>query len=362
MAVDTDDGVERNVFWRAVHRVDTSRVVRAFVRYLLVRGNLSAGGVTISALVSLTAGMTILVNVFRSTLGRQPELFDAVIGAINTAFPGLVDDGSNGGIIEPDRLVLERSLTLATIISVPILVWTATNVLTGLRNSIRSMFGLTGAPMRPVRGKLWDAAGVLMLATAVLLSSVLLSASTGAAQVALDAVGASGDTTRFLLRTAAVLAAFVVDAVVFYVLFRVAAKVRMPHPDWWQGALLGAAGWGVLRLVGTSLIGRWDNPIVASFAVLATLIIWLNLGIRWCLFTAAWTANPPHTNLPVVPKEVHDRETPNYVTQTAPHTLEWPHHEVTGTLIPHEVTRDGAPVEGSSPAARTEPGPAASDT
>ena len=53
------------------------------------------------------------------------------------------------------------------------------------------------------------------------------------------------------------------------------------------------------------------------------------------LFTAAWTANPPHTNLPVVPTEVHARETPNYVTQTAPHTLAWPHHEVTGTLIPH---------------------------
>ncbi|ANS77763.1 putative integral membrane protein [Serinicoccus hydrothermalis] len=329
-----DDGAQRNLFWHAIHRVDTSRPVRAFVRYLLVRGNLSAGGVTISALVSLVALVTILTNGFRVVLGRQPELFDRVVMAINTAFPGLVDDGVNGGIIDPDRLLLERSLTFATIISVPVLVWTATNVLTGLRNSIRSMFGLTGAPMRPIRGKLWDGAGVLMLATAVLVSSLLLSATTGAAHLALDAVGASGDTTRFLLRSAAVLAAFVVDAITFYVLFRVAAKVRIPSPDWWKGALLGAAGWGLLRLAGTSLIGRWDNPIIASFAVLATLIIWLNLGLRWCLYTAAWTANPPHTNLPVEPRAVHDRETPNYVTQTVPETLDWPHHEVTGTLIP----------------------------
>lgn len=320
---------------RGIRRFDTSRGFRAFIRYLLVRGNLSAGGVTISALVSLTAGLTILVNGFRATLGRQPELFDRVIMAINTAFPGLVDDGSNSGIIDPDRLLLERSLTWATIISVPVLIWTATNVMTGLRNSIRSMFGLTGAPLRPVRGKLWDAVGVLLLAGAVLLSSVLVSGSTRVARTVLGMTEISNDTSLLLIRSAAVLVAFVVDAVVFYLLFRVAAKVRIPLADRWKGALLGAAGWGVLRLVGTQLVGGWDNPLIASFAVLATLIVWINLGLRWVLYTAAWTANPPHTKLPVVPGEVHERETPNYVTQSAPHTLAWPHHEVTGTLIPH---------------------------
>ena len=332
---DQADEVERNVFWRAVHRVDTSRPVRAFVRYLLVRGNLSAGGVTISALVSLTALVTIMVNGFRATLGRQPELFDRVIEAINTAFPGLIDDGSNGGIIDPERLVLERSLTLATLISVPVLLWTATNVMTGLRNSIRSMFGLTGAPLRPIRGKGWDAVGVLLLSLAVLVSSLLLSGSTGLTRSLLEELNVSGGLSVLFIRIAAVMAAFVVDAVVFYLLFRVAAKVRMPSPDALKGALLGATGWGLLRLAGTQVIGSWDNPLFASFAVLATLLVWLNLGLRWVLFTAAWTANPPHTNLPVVPNEVHATETPNYVTQSAPHTLAWPHHEVTGTLIPH---------------------------
>ena len=335
MPQEQDDGVERNLFWRAVHRVDTSRPVRGFVRYLLVRGNLSAGGVTISALVSLVALVTILTNGFRATLGRQPELFDRVIQAINTAFPGLVDDGSNDGIIDPDRLILEQSLTLATIISIPVLLWTATNVMTGLRNSVRSMFGLTGAPLRPVRGKGWDALGVVLLSLAVLLSSLLLSGSTGLARSVIEELDINGGASVLLIRIAAVTAAFVVDAVVFYLLFRVAAKVRMPWRDALKGALLGATGWGLLRLAGTQVIGGWDNPLFASFAVLATLIVWINLGLRWVLFTAAWTANPPHTNLPVVPTEVHAKETPNYVTQSAPHTLGWPHHEVTGTLIPH---------------------------
>ena len=126
----------------------------------------------------------------------------------------------------------------------------------------------------------------------------------------------------------------VVDMLVFLLLFRVAAKVRIPQRDRWAAALLGAVGWGLLRLAGTSLIARWDNPLLASFAVLFTLIIWINLAVRWCLYVAAWSANPPQTHLPVPPREVHAGETPNYVTLSAPHTLSWPHHEVTGTLIP----------------------------
>ncbi|WP_083518797.1 YihY/virulence factor BrkB family protein [Serinicoccus chungangensis] len=360
MAKVQEDGVERNLFWRAIHRVDTSRPVRAFVRYLLVRGNLSAGGVTISALVSLIALMTIGVNGFRAVLGRQPELFDRVVRAINTAFPGLVDDGSNGGIVDPDLLVLERSLTLATLVSIPVLLWTATNVMTGLRNSIRSMFGLTGAPMRPFRGKGWDAVGILLLSLAVLLSSALLSGSNVLARAVLGELEVSRGTSGLLIRLAAVVAAFIVDAVVFYLLFRVTAKVRMPSPDWWKGALLGAAGWGLLRLAGTQVIGAWDNPVFASFAVLVTLIVWINLGLRWVMFTAAWTANPPHTNLPVVPTEVHARETPNYVTQTVPYTLDWPHHEVTGTLIPHngvsgDVTGADSPADRPGTQQREDP-------
>lgn len=341
---------------RLAAAVDTSRPVRAAVRYLLLRGTLSAGGVTISALISLTAATTILVNVFRAVLGRRPELFEWVVRAVNTGFPGLIDDGANNGLLDTDSLVLDSTLTWGTVVSVPVLLWTATNVMTGLRTSVRSMFGLSGAPLRPVTGKLWDAVGIALLATALVLSSALVAGSSGAVRETLELTGVGG-VSGVLVPVAAVAVAGVVDAAVFVLLFRVAAKVRVPWRDRWRGALLGAAGWGVLRVLGTGLIGRWDNPLLASFAVLVTLIIWINLAIRWCLYVAAWTANPPHTKLPVAPHEVHARETPNYVTVSAPHTLDWPHHEVTGTLIPDEgqdptpATQDGS---GDDP---TEPGP-----
>jgi membrane protein len=324
---------------RTLRAIDTSRPMRALMRYLLVRGNLSAGGVTISALVSLVAALTIAVNAFRAVLGQRPELRATLLETVNDGFPGLIDDGSTPGVIDPSTLLLDSSLTWATVVSIPVLWWTATNVMTGLRNSIRSMFGLTGAPIRPVRGKAWDTVGIVLLGVALVLSSLLATAATGSARVVLDLFGAEGSVVGVGVRVIAVLVAGAVDVAVFLLLFRVAAKVRIPWPDRIRGALLGAVGWGLLRLGGTSLIGAWDNALLASFAVLVTLLVWINLGVRWCLLTAAWTANPPHTRLPVVPAEVHDAETPNYVTASAPHTLSWPHHEVTGTLIPDRAAR-----------------------
>lgn len=318
---------------RLVRAVDTSRPMRALIRYLLMRGNLSAGGVTISALVSLTAALTILVNGFRAVLGQRPGLFEWVVGAINTSFPGLVADGSNDGIIDPESLMLESGLTWSTVVSVLVLLWTATNVMTGLRNSVRSMFGLAGAPIRPVTGKLYDVVGVVLLALALGLSSAMVAGSSDVIRSALEISGLQ-DTSGLLVRVVSVVIAGAVDTLVFLLLFRVAAKVRIPRRDRWAGAVLGAVGWGLLRLAGTGLIALWENPLLASFAVLVTLIVWINLAIRWCLYVAAWSANPPHTSLPVPPHEVHARETPNYVTLSAPHTLEWAHHEVTGTLIP----------------------------
>lgn len=325
---------------RMARGVDRSRPWRAAIRYLLMRGNLSAGGVTISALVSLTAVTTILVNGFRALLGRRPGLFEWVVDAVNTFFPGLIDDGTNDGLLDPDTMLLDSGLNWGTVVAVPVLLWTATNVMTGLRNAIRSMFGLTGAPLRPLVGKLWDAVGILLLGVAVILSAALVAGS-GILVAELLAEAGLRDAGGILVNLAVVLVAGLVDMAVFLLLFRVAAKVRIPWPDRWRGALLGAVGWGVLRLLGTSLISQWDNPLLTSFAVLFTLIAWINLAIRWCLYVAAWTANPPQTSLPVAPHEVHAAETPNYVTLSVPHTLDWPHHEVTGTLIPDDTQEPG---------------------
>lgn len=41
------------------------------------------------------------------------------------------------------------------------------------------------------------------------------------------------------------------------------------------------------------------NPVLASFAVVVTLLVWVNLIARIVLLAAAWTANPPPQPSPV---------------------------------------------------------------
>ena len=325
---------------RVLGALGRTRLVRAGRRYLLAHGNVYAGGVTLSALISLVAALTLAVTAFRMVLGRRPELFDRVVDAVNGTFPGLLGDGDVPGVLTASDLVIDGGLTLATLVSLPVLLWTATNAMTYLRMSVRAMFGLAAAPLHPVRAKLWDLVGILLLGSSVVVTAMLSSAATTAARFVLDRAHIDAG-TDLTLRIAALAAAFVVDAVTIALLFRVAAKVRTPWAQRWRGAVLGALGWGALRVAGTSLIGAWDNPLVVSFAGLVTLIVWINLAVRWVLFTAAWTADPPAPQFAQA-EDVHAREIPNYVTLAAPHTLLWPHHRVTGAIIGEQEAAPGA--------------------
>ncbi len=84
---------------------------------------------------------------------------------------------------------------------------------------------------------------------------------------------------------------FVLDTVVLAALYRLLAKVEIPRKRLWAGALLGAVGLGVLKTLGSVLLGgATNNPLIASFAVLAGLLIFFNFICQVILITASWIA------------------------------------------------------------------------
>lgn len=304
------------------------------MRYHFGRGALFSGGVTFSALLSITAAVTIVVNVARAYLGVNPAVFALLLRSVDRVLPGLVDNGSNDGIIDPESLVVDSPWHVTTIISSVVMLWTALSVMAGLRRSIRAMFGLGGAPVPFALGKLRDLLGFVGLVVGVVLGFALAVAVGLFGIAVLDALGIKNPVTGALLALAALLAAGVADWLVFVMLFRVTAGVRVPRPDLVRGALIGAVGSGALRLLGTSGIALVKDPVLASLAAVGTLLLLVNLAVRLTLVVAAWTANPPGVPIPLHPTTFHDRETPNYVTRSVPHTLDWPHHTVTGSLQP----------------------------
>lgn len=316
------------------------RLVRAVLRYVVALGNLGAGGVTFSAMLSLTAALTIVVNTARAFLGDRPQLVAGVIDVVNSVVPGIIDDGTNQGLIPAEDLLRDGTWGWTTAISAVVILWTAITIMTGLRRTVRQMFGLAGAPIRFWRGKLIDLCGFFLLALTFLSSSVAVSAMTLLGENLMEWLGLRGSATGWLLAGAALLLIAALDAFLVWLIIRMVSQIRAPWRDMWQGLVLGAIGFGLLRLGGASMVGAISaGPLFSTFAAAATLMLTLNLALRWLLFVAAWTANPPAAHVPVHPDTAHAKETPNYVTVTAPHTLAWPHHQVTGSLIPEEHPR-----------------------
>ena len=57
------------------------------------------------------------------------------------------------------------------------------------------------------------------------------------------------------------------------------------------GALFGAAGFEVLKLIGGYYLSLISDSVAASaFGGAVGLLVWINLVARFAFFTAAWTA------------------------------------------------------------------------
>lgn len=274
-----------------------TRAARANTRFGAAGGGVLTGGIAYATIFSVFAGLTIGYTVFMAVLGNNDELRQSLLDTIDANLPGLIDTGDGaGGIIDPDTLVLSTGLGIAGIIAFVVLLVSAISAMAALRTAVRAMFGAEAAGGTIVGSKLRELGGFAGIGLALLLSAVLTIATTTAADWALGALGLSGsEVAGIVLRVAGILVALVFDAATFALIVVVLAGQRPAWRDLRQGMLVAGVGLGVVRVLGTSLVagsvGR--NAVLASFAVIVTLLVWINLIARIVLLAAAWTADPP---------------------------------------------------------------------
>lgn len=275
-----------------------TRPARANARFGARGGGVLTGGIAYAALFSVFAALTLGWTVFMALLGGDVALRGRVLTAIDEALPGLVQtDDAGSGLIDPDTLRMSAGLTVAGAVALVVLLMSALSAAAALRTGVRAMFAADGASgtggENVVLGKLRELGGLAGLAFAVLLSAVLTTAVTAGAQWLLGELGWAGATT-VVLRVCGLLVTFVLDAAVFVLVVRVLANQHPPRRDLLRGAAICALGVGVVRFLGTSVVAgsATKNPVLASFAVIVTLLVWVNLMARIVLLSAAWTADP----------------------------------------------------------------------
>ncbi|MCS4485204.1 YihY/virulence factor BrkB family protein [Gleimia sp. 6138-11-ORH1] len=310
-----------------------SRLGRALTRYSMKRGYLLAGGISYVSLFSITAALTIGWTVFVAILGDNQVLRESTLNTIDKAIPGLlVVPGKSGGLLNLDTLILSSSVSLPSIIAVVLLVLSASRLMNAIKTSLWSMFGIVYLPENPVTAQVRDYVGFVLLALSVLVTAVLGVLTTELLSSVLDFLGISGKSSRFFFRLSSLLVAFAVDAVVFAIMVRKVAGIKVPRYDLIWGCVMMGVVSGVIRYLGTRAVGSANTPLLAAGATVVTIMLWVNLVARLVLMIAAWMANPPYPGVAKSVGHMHGDAVPNYVTMSAKNTLDWPRHTMTGDL------------------------------
>lgn len=264
------------------------RLVRAALLYSERRGPMLADSVTYRALFSVFAGVLLGFSVAALWLAGNPVAWQAIIDAVQSVVPGLIGEG---GVIDTDALKAPATLSIAGVISLVALLGSALGAIGSLRTAVRILAGTAHDDILWI----WVLLRNLGLALAIGLSFVAAAFLTFAGQLGVTwlsgLLGLSEDSPVVLwgVRALSLLVVFALDAALIAGIFRVLSGVRASAPSLWVGALFGAVGLLVLQeLSGLFIGGATSNPLLASFASLLALLIWLNFSAQVILIACAY--------------------------------------------------------------------------
>ena len=275
-----------------VARVQTLKPVRVFISYGQGRGPILASGLAFQGLFAVFAGLWVAFSIAGLVISGNAQLQDAILLVLNNAIPGLIDTGgAAGGAIDAKTLLSAGVFGWTGAIALVGLLVTALGWLASARDSVRTMFDLPSPATNFALLKLKDLGLGAALGVLLIVSAFLSVAGTSATSflLALAGIHAKSDVAIVVSRIVTLGVMFALDTVVLASLYRVLAAIKIPTRRLWAGALLGAVGLGVLKILGSALLGgATNNPLIASFAVLAGLLIFFNFVCQVILIAASW--------------------------------------------------------------------------
>ncbi|QBR73862.1 YihY/virulence factor BrkB family protein [Microbacterium sediminis] len=264
------------------------RVVRSFLLFSESNGGVLAGSITFRALFSLFAAVLLGFSAAAIWLQGRPELWDALVSAMNNVIPGLV--GGAGSVIDVRQLQnAPGSITIAGVIAVLGLIWAAIGAIQTTRTAIRMMAGTAHDTasffVLIVRDLIFAAAmGAMFVVSAAV---TFLGSAFASAVLGWLGLG-SGLLATLTTRLVTIAVTFVLDAVLIALLFALLSGRKVSARALWSGALIGAVGLVVLQqLSGLFVGGATSNPLLATFSSLVALLLWLNLSAQVILIGCA---------------------------------------------------------------------------
>lgn len=261
--------------------------VRAWTRYREDLGDRLAAAVTYYGFLSLFPMLLLGLSILGYILAGDPDRQLKVFQSITSSLPGVGDE-----IVENLRTVMEHRGG-AGLIGLIGLAFSGLGWIDSLREAIRAVWHQPKPKMNIVKRKAVDLVVLAGLGVTVFVSLAVGAVGAGVTEWVLGLVGLDGSGLATV--TLAIVAygfAIVADTMLFAFLFYRLPGVARPKSRVFRGALFGAVGFNVLKLVGTLYIGRTvanGVEVYGTFAVVVGLLVWINLVSRFVLYSAAWT-------------------------------------------------------------------------
>ncbi len=262
-------------------------LARAGGRYERVHSDLIAAGVTYFAFLSLFPILLLAASIFGLFLAGDALLQQQLFDAIRQAFPGSLGE----------QLVHEVSSAVDSA-GVTGLIGLAGFVYAGLRTVDKLRIGMEliwkGEVEKSdvLRDNLQDLLALLALGGIGVVSLGLTGAVTQESSRLMRLLGLADQAGYGVLTwLVGITLAVAVDVVIFLWLLRVVPSISHPLRLLLPGALFGAAGLEILKVLGGYYLTLISQSVTASaFGGAVGLLVWINLVARFAFFTAAWTA------------------------------------------------------------------------
>lgn len=271
-----------------VQKVMKLKPVRVFMHYASSGGPLMAAGMSYQALFAVFAALWAGFSIAGLVLASNRQLLRELIAVISSAVPGLIGDG---GAVDAEALLNTPALSWSGAIALVGLAFTALGWLASARDAIRRIFSVGPDTTFFLLLKLKDAGLALGFGAVLIVSAGVSIASTSLLSAVFDLLGIDVKSAFALVaaRIVGLLISFVLDALVLLAFYRVLTGIKLPFRRVIGGAIIGAVALGLLKALGGLLLGgASNNPLIASFAVIAGLLIFFNLICQVILIAAAW--------------------------------------------------------------------------
>lgn len=260
-------------------------LVRMQLHYGAVKGSQQAGAVTYFAFLSVFPVLALAFFLIGYVSQVYPQAERDLVEAIEVVLPGILGTGEG----ELSLVDIQSAAGTVGLLGLAGVLYSGLGWLSGMRDALAEVFELPvkGQP-NFVIGKLRDLVALFVIGTILILSVTISGFVSSFSEEVLDLLELSEALSPGLQLLTWVLG-LAANAVLFFAMFRMLADPRMPRRSLWAGAVLGAAGFEILKRLSGLLLGfTKEQPGFQAFGIALILVVWINYFSRVVLYAAAW--------------------------------------------------------------------------